>query len=167
MIHHSSVLHFSKNKQFWALFSCICYPVEGLLWRNACLGFLPNFWLGFLFLWYSDAWGACIFWRLIICQLLYFQFRSVNQSWGTLWKPMNTRLPVHHQLLEIIQTHVHWVSDVIQPSHPLLSPSPPAFNLSQHKGLFQWVSSFYQVAKVLELQLQHKSFQWIFRTDFL
>ena len=56
---------------------------------------------------------------------------------------------------------------VIQPAHPLLSPSPPTFNLSQHQGLFQWVSSSHQVAKVLEFQLQHQSFQWIFRTDFL
>ena len=59
------------------------------------------------------------------------------------------------------------VGDAIQPSHPLSSPSPPAFNLSQHQGLFQWVSSSYQVVKVLKLQLQHQSFQWIFRTDFL
>ena len=74
---------------------------------------------------------------------------------------------VLHQLLELVQTHSHRVGDAIQPSHPLLSPSPPAFNLSQHQGLFQWVSSVHQVAKVLEFQLQHQSFQWIFRTDFL
>ena len=61
----------------------------------------------------------------------------------------------------------HWVGDAIQPSYPLLSPSPPALNLSQHQGLFQWVSSSHQVAKVLEFQLQHQSFQWISRTDFL
>ena len=76
----------------------------------------------------------------------------------------HARPPVHHQLPEFTQTHVHWVSDAIQPSHPLLSPSPPAFNLSQHQGLFKWVSSSHQVAKVLEW---HRSFQWIFRTDFL
>ena len=75
--------------------------------------------------------------------------------------------PVHHQLLELAQTHVHRVSDAIQPSHSLLSPSPPAFNLSQHQGLFQWVSSLHQVAKVLEFQLQHQSFQWILRNNFL
>ena len=69
-------------------------------------------------------------------------------------------LPVHHQLLEFTQTHVHWVGDAVQPSHPLLSPSPPALNPSQHQGLFNWVSSSHQVAKVLELQLQHQSFQW-------
>ena len=75
--------------------------------------------------------------------------------------------PVHHQLQEFTQTHVHWVSDTIQPSHPLLSPSHLAFNLSQHQGLFKWVSCSHQVAKVLEFQLQYQSFQWIFRTDFL
>ena len=75
--------------------------------------------------------------------------------------------PVHHQLPELVQTHVHRVNNAIQPSHPLPSPSHPACNLSQHQGLFQWVSSSYQVAKVLDLQLQHHSFQWIFMTDFL
>ena len=74
--------------------------------------------------------------------------------------------PVHHQLPELAQTHVHWVGDAIQPSHPLASPSPLAFNLSQHQGLFQRVTSSHQVAKVFKLQLQHQSFQWIFRTDF-
>ena len=73
-------------------------------------------------------------------------------------------LPVHHQLLEFTQTHVHWVGDAIQ---SLSSPSPPAFNLSQHQGLFQWVSSSHEVAKVLELQLQYQSFQWTPRTDVL
>ena len=77
------------------------------------------------------------------------------------------RFPVYHQLLELTQSHVHWIGDAIQPSHPLSSPSPPAFNLSQHQGLLQGVSFMHQVAKVLEFQLQHQSFQWIFRTDFL
>ena len=98
------------------------------------------------------------------------QFSSVTQSCLTLWDPMDYStpgFPVHHQLPELIQTHVHWVSDAIQPSHPLSSPSPPAFNLSQHQGLFKWVSSSHQVAKVLEFQLQHQSCQWVFRTDFL
>ena len=69
--------------------------------------------------------------------------------------PWTSGLPVHRQLLEFTQTHVHWVGDVIQSSHPLLSPSPPAFNLSQYQGFFQWVSSSHQVAKVLEFHLQH------------
>ena len=76
-------------------------------------------------------------------------------------------LPVHQQLPELTQTDVHWVSDAIQPSHPLSSPSTPTFNLSQNQGLFQSVHYLHQVAKVLEFQLQHQSYQWIFRTDFL
>jgi len=97
------------------------------------------------------------------------QFSSVSQSCLTLCDPMDCSIPdfpVHHQLVELVQTHVHQVSDAIQPSHPLSSPSLPAFNLSQHQGLSQWVSSSHQVAKDLELQLQHQSLQWIFRTDF-
>ena len=98
-------------------------------------------------------------------------FRSSVQLLSlTLCDPMDWSmpgLPVHLQLPEITQTHVHWVSDAIQPSHPLSSPSPPAFNLSQHQGLFQRVSSLHQVAKVLEFQLQLQSFHWIFRTDLL
>ena len=102
------------------------------------------------------------------------QFRSVAQSCLTLWDSVDCSTPghpVHHQLLEFTQTHVHWVGDAIQPSHPLSSPSPPAFNLSQHQGLFKWVSSSHQVDKVMEFQLQHQSFQWIglisFRMDWL
>ena len=98
------------------------------------------------------------------------QFSSVTQSCPTLCDPMGCSipgLPVHHQLPEFTQIHVHWVSDAIQPSHSLLSPSPPTFNLSQHQCLFKWVSSSHQVAKVLEFQIQHKSIQWTFRTDFL
>ena len=94
---------------------------------------------------------------------------SVTQSCLTLCDPVDCSkpgFPVLHHLPELVQTHVHWVGDAVQPSHPLSSP-PPAFNLSQHQGLFQWVSSLHQVTKVLELQLQHQSFQWIFRIDFL
>ena len=76
-------------------------------------------------------------------------------------------LPVHHQLPEFTQTHIHRVSDAIQPSHPLLSPSPPAPNPSQHQSLFQWVNSWHEVAKVLEFQLQHQSFQRNARADLL
>ena len=75
--------------------------------------------------------------------------------------------PVLHQLPELAQIHVHQVGVAIKPSCPLSSPSPPAFYLSQHQGLFQWVGSSPQVAKVLEFQLQYQSFQWIFRIDFL
>ena len=76
-------------------------------------------------------------------------------------------LPVCHKLPEFTQTHVHWVGDAIQTSHPLLSPSPQTPNPSQHQGLFQWVNSLHEVAKVLEFQLQHLSFQWTPRTDLL
>ena len=76
-------------------------------------------------------------------------------------------LPVHHQILEFTQIHVHRVSDAIQPSHPRSSPSPPAPNPSQHQSLFQWGNSSHEVAKVLELQLQHHSFQRNPRTDLL
>ena len=101
---------------------------------------------------------------------LIIQFSSVTQSCLTLCDPIDCNIPifpVHHQLLEPTQGHVHWVSDAIQPSYPVLSPPPLALNLSQHQGLFQWVSSLHQVARVLEFQLQHQSFQRRIRTDFL
>ena len=82
-------------------------------------------------------------------------------SWIAAWQASLS----HQQLPESTQTHAHWVADAIQPSHPLLSPSPPALNLSQHQGLFQWISSSHEVAKVLEFQPQHQSFQWTPRTD--
>ena len=89
----------------------------------------------------------------------------------TLCDPTNCSTPgspVLHYLPEFAQTHVHWIGDVIQPSYPLSPPSPPALNLSQHLGLFQWVYSLHdEVGKVLELRLQHQSFQWIFSVDFL
>ena len=98
------------------------------------------------------------------------QFISVAQSCLTLCNTMNHStpgLPVHHQLLEITQTHVHRVGDAIQPSLPLSSPSPPAPSPSQHQSLFQLVNSLHEVAKVLEFQLQHQSSQWTPRTDLL
>ena len=97
-------------------------------------------------------------------------FSLVAQLCPTFCNPMycsTPGFPVQHQLPWLAQTHIHWVGDAIQPSHHLLSPSPPAFNLSQHQDLFRWVSSSHQVAKVLEFQLQHQSFQCIFRVDFL
>ena len=121
---------------------------------------------------------------------VFLQFSSVAQLCPTLCDPMacsTPGLPVHHQLLESTQTHVRWVGDAIQPSHPLSSPSPPAFNLSQHQGLFKWVSSLHRVAKVLEsslpyqlthtgwrnspwmphfhlLEIKNTQFQWVFLT---
>ena len=106
----------------------------------------------------------------------YHSFSSVHslshvRLFATLWTTA-CQIPGHHQLPESTQTHVHRVSDAIQPSQPLSSPSPPALNLSQHQVLFKWVSSSHQVAKVLEFQLQHQSFQWTpelisFRMDWL
>ena len=105
------------------------------------------------------------------CSILLLHLRllsSVAQSCLTLCDPMDCNMPgfpVHHQLLELAQTHVHWAGDAIQPSHFLSSLSPPAFNPSQQQGLSQGVSSLHQAAKVLEFQLQHQSFQWIFKTS--
>ena len=95
---------------------------------------------------------------------------SVCQLCPTLCDPMDHRtpgLPFHHQLPEFTQTHLYWVSDAIQPSHPLSFLSPPALNLSQHQGLFKWVSSSHQGAKVLEFQLQRQAYQGTPRTDLL
>ena len=97
------------------------------------------------------------------------QLSSVAQSCLTDCYPMDCSTPgfsVHHQPPELAQTHVHQVGDAIwQLSHPLLSP-PSTFNISQYQGLFQWVSSLYQVVKILEFQFQHQSFHWIFRASF-
>ena len=114
-----------------------------------------------------SRWGRWWWWCLTSCP-----FVVVDQLLSCVWlcDPMDCSMPgspVFHHLPEFAQTHVHWVGDAIQPSHTLLPPSPPAFNLSQHQRLFQWVGSLHQEAKVLELQLQHQSFQWIFRVDFL
>ena len=95
----------------------------------------------------------------------YVWLFSHAQLFATLWTA--ARFPVLHHLPELAQTRVHWVNSAIQQSHPLSSPSPPAFNFSQHQDLFQWVGSSQQVAKILELQIQHQSFQWISRVDFL
>ena len=100
---------------------------------------------------------------------------SVIQSCPTLCNPVDCSMPdfpAHHQLPEFTQTHVHHDGNTIQPSHPLSSPSPPAFNLSQHQGLFKWVISSHKVAKILKLQLQHQSYKWTpglisFKMDWL
>ena len=115
-------------------------------------------------------------WLITVDVYLDHWFETVVAVWSlsrvwlfvTPWTARSTPgLPVHHQLPESTQTHVHWISDAIQPSHPLSSPSPPALNLSQHQGLFKWVSSSHQVAKVLAFQLQYQSYQWTPRTDLL
>ena len=143
------------------------------LQKTACL----KAWLFFIFIFFlifTESFQSCSFIHIFMIYFLRayslpgigpritdvinpsLQFSSVTQSCPTLCDPMNRStpgLPVHHQLLEFTQTHIHWVSDAIQPSHPLPSPSPPAPNPSQHQSLFQWVNSSHEVAKVLEFQL--------------
>ena len=124
-----------------------------------------------------------------LCFIPPMKWSEVAQLCPTLCDPMDCSLPgssihgifqarvlewvaiafsyVHQQLPELTQTHAHWIGDAIQPSHPLSSPSPPTFSLSQCQGLFQWVSFSHQVAKVLEFQLQPQSFQWTPRTGLL
>ena len=134
-----------------------CSILQFLLWAGISLKFSIYYTL-----------YVITFWSFLSGDSVWFSL--VTELCPTLCDPMDCRLPgfpVHQQLLEFTQTHVHRVGDAIQPSHPLLSPSPPTFNLSQHQVLFQWVSYSHQVAKVLEFQLQHQSFQRIFRTDFL
>ena len=106
---------------------------------------------------------------LIAWSLLVFSVQFIHSVVSWLWGPMDCCMPGFpvHQFPALAQTHVPWASDAIQLSHHLSSPSPPPFNLSQHRGPFQWVSSLHQVAKELQFQLQHQSFQWIFKTDFL
>ena len=148
------------------LFAFYVYPT--------CLFFsfsLLSLWWIFKFSFYFHYHFVSYTWLYFLsdCFTIYNQYTSVTQSCPTLCNPMDYSmigLPVHQQLPEFAQTHVHW-GDAIQPSHPLSSPSPLAFNPSLHQGLFKWVSSLNQVAKVLEFQLHHQSFQWTFRTDFL
>ena len=118
---------------------------------------------------FCHCWHITHSWLLFPNFNINIQFSPTIQSHPTLCNPMDCSmpgLPVHHQLPAFTQTHVYWVGDAIQSSHPLLSPSPPAFNFSQHQGLFKRVSSLHQVAKELEIQLQHQSFQWIFRLTY-
>ena len=108
----------------------------------------------------------------IICSVLlhviYYHVHLISCVWlfATPWTAERPAF-LSFTISQSAQTHVHWVDGAIWPSYPLSPPSPPALNLSQHQGLFQWVDSLHQVTKVLELQLQHQSFQWISRTDFL
>ena len=136
----------------------------------------PNiiFYFDLSYLWQiklCQAWWS-IMW-IIMLHILYTYFSSVQFSHSvvsySLWphEPQHSRPPCPSPTPGANQIHVHWVGDAVQPSHPLSSPSPPALNLSQHQGLFKWISSSHQVVKVLELQLQHQSFQWTARTDLL
>ena len=111
------------------------------------------------FSFFAVSFSVCSIRVIVVIQLLNYV-----QLFETPWTAAH---PTLHYLLEFAQTHVHWVGDAIQLSHRLSSISPPAFILSQHQSLFQWVSSLHQLTKILELQLQHQSSQWIFTTDFL
>ena len=148
----------------WFAFRSLCWEkLDIVVWSQLmCYGLCVNC---RKYQWISRE-SVCLSW-FVEDAIYSVQFSSVAQSCLTLCYPMDCSMPIHHQLPELAQTHVHQVSDPTEPSHPLLSPSPPAFDLSQHQGLFQWVSSLHPVAKILELQLWHQSFQWIFRTDFL
>ena len=126
----------------------------------------------------KDQLSKCVIIFLSDCYVLNFVspthrficYCLVTKLCLTLCDPLDWSMPgfpVLHYLLEFVQTHVHWVSGTIQPSHLLSSPSLLALNLPQHQSLFQWVGSSHQMAKVLELQLQYQSFQWKFRVDFL
>ena len=108
----------------------------------------------------------------VYCHPVYLTYwvqfsRSVVSNSLQHHEPQHARLPCPSSTSGVDPTHVHWVDDAIQPSHPPSSHSPPALNLSQHQGLFKWVSSWHQVDKVLAFQLQHQSFQWTPRTDLL
>ena len=147
----SSVVTFGSGKYYYSncvLFSRLFWPFRVpcnpiWIWGSVFL-FL---WKRLLGIWPELNW---------FCRSLWAIFSSVAQSCPTLCDPINRStpgLPVHHQLLEFTQTHVHWVGDAIQPSHPLSSASPPAPNPSQHQSLFQWVNSSHEVGKLLEFQL--------------
>ena len=142
---------------------CICHEVMGLD------AMILVFWMCFK---PAFSLSSFTFIKRLFSSLLsaIVQFSSFAQSCPTFRNPMKHStpgLPVHHQLPEFTQTHSHRVSDAIQTFHLLLPSFPFTFTLSQHQGLSQWVNSLHQVAKVLEVQLQHQSFQWIFRVDFL
>ena len=140
----------SNNSEFWSWERLKC--IHGVLFvlriRNTAQQFPSDR--------HADIY-LMLLWEMHVSHTFFKdQIRSVAQSCLTLCDPMNRNtpgLPVHHQLLEFTQTHVHRVSDAIHPSHPLSSPSPPAPNPSQHQSLFQWVNSSHEVAKVLEFQL--------------
>ena len=140
------------------------------------LYFNPGDFLSFFFLFsHISLVGSMINWSIFLIYIAVFpvfipQFSSVAQSCPTLCDPMNHStpgLPVHHHLPEFTQTQVHRFGDAIQPSHPLSYPSPPSPSPSQHQGLFQWVNSSHEVAKVLEFRLQHQVFQRNPRADLL
>ena len=143
----------------WSLWYSLCTLKFFFFWFEIILNLTEIFqekYKELLYTFSSDSLAVKNLPYLLYHSFWLFQFSSVTQSCPTLCNPMDCRTPgflIHHQLPELAQTHVHWVGDAIQPSHPLSSPSPPVPNPSQHQGLFQWVNSSHQVAKVLEFQL--------------
>ena len=152
-------------------YSCLENSMERAAWRATVHGVTKSrTWLSM----HAAHIGVWLLYNVVLTSTVqHSESASSVQSISRVWlfaTPMDYStpgLPVHHQLPEFTQTHVHWVRDAIQSSHPLSFPSSPAFNLSQHQDLYKWVNSSHQVAKVLEFQLQHQSFQWTLRTDLL
>jgi len=143
-----------------------------IVYKSRCLKMIYNYFAHYkiFFLNYVIHFSIYENFEHLLCLLLYNWVQFSHSVMSDFCDTIDCSMPVflvHHQLPELAQTHIHWVGDAIQPSHSLSSPYTPAFNLSQHQGLLQWVSSLNQVAKVLELQLQHQSLQWICRTDFI
>ena len=131
--------------------SCLGNPMDRAAWRAAVHGVTES---QTRLKWLRTHTFMCVY--VYTHTYIIYQFSSLTQSCKTLWYPMDCStpgLPVHHQFLDLAQTHVHWDDDTIQPFHPLSFPSPPAFNLSPHQSLFKWVNSLHQVAKVLTFQL--------------
>ena len=171
----SAPKEYRKHPERWAVWSQVrASAADGSIWVGLCvlLRVGPNVHSGFLLCFFGLAcFVAAVVFCLFVCFFSYLMVLCgclVVKLCPTHWDPTNCSIPgfpALHCLLEFAQTHVHWLSDAIQPSHPLSPPSPPVFNPSQPQSLFQWVSFSHQVAKVLELQ--HQSFWWIFRVDFL
>ena len=151
---------------FWNSLGFFYDPKDVGNWSPVPLPFLNPAWISGIYR-FTNCWRYT--WIILSITLLVcsVQLSSLVQSCLTHCDPMNCStegLHLHHWLPEITQTHVHWISDAIQPSQFQLTPSP-TFNISQHQGLFKWVRSSHQVDKVLEFQPQ--PLQWIFRTDFI
>ena len=144
--------------------------ITGSNYQYHLMCFLSTFFMCIFRYNFQNRWEHTVYiimWSDFSFQSVQFSHSVVSNSLWPHGLHSMPGFPVYYQLPELAQTHVHWVGDVIQPSYALSSPSPPAFNFSQHQGLFKWVSSLHQVAKILEFHIHHQSFQWIFRTDFL
>ena len=181
LILNSSVLQRAgntKNKQTFFFFLKNCLGFRSLMPSHLsdCWWIVPSAGFSWFCTWHCALLESCLIWEMCLEISLFssnassVQFSSVAQLYSTLCDPVDCStpgLPIHHQLPEFTQTHVHWVADAIQPSHPLsFSSSSSAFSLSQHQGLFQWVGSSHQVTKV-GVSASTSVLQWTFRVDFL